>query len=193
MLRVKKISKLLFILFIGILAADFFSKYLAKELLSPIEWYHSVYPFGGIGIFKDFYGISLSLNYVENRGTAWGLLSRYYDLLLIGRSILIGFLILYLFFANQEKQRQFPLVLVISGALGNLLDCFIYGHVIDMIHFVFWGYSYPVFNIADVSICVGAGLLMILSFTNQQAASFPSSFSSSKKFDFPGSPPKGFR
>ncbi len=193
MFKTKRMSKYLFVLFIIGIAADFFSKYLAKELLSPMDWFHPAYPYGGLGLFKDWYGISLSLNYVENRGTAWGLFSRYFDGLLVGRSILVLFLIIYLFFINQDKQKQIPLVLVITGALGNILDGFIYGHVIDMIHFVFWGYSFPVFNIADVCICLGAGWLMILSFIQKKSSSVPTSFIPPKKFDFPGSPPKGFK
>lgn len=47
--------------------------------------------------------------------------------------------------------------LVIGGALGNLSDRVLRGHVIDFIHVEHW----PVFNVADVAICVGVGLLMI--------------------------------
>jgi signal peptidase II len=60
--------------------------------------------------------------------------------------------------------------LVLGGALGNLLDRmfragdpgFLGGHVVDFIDVQFW----PIFNVADIGICVGAGLLAILSFRN---------------------------
>ena len=49
------------------------------------------------------------------------------------------------------------------GALCNILDYFFYGHVIDMLHFVFWGYDYPVFNVADSFICIGVFWLFFAS------------------------------
>jgi signal peptidase II len=47
--------------------------------------------------------------------------------------------------------------LVLGGAIGNLSDRALRGHVIDFIHVNYW----PVFNVADIAVCVGAGLLMI--------------------------------
>jgi signal peptidase II len=49
----------------------------------------------------------------------------------------------------------------VGGALGNLWDRFNYGHVIDFIQVYVSHYSWPVFNIADSAICVGAVMLFI--------------------------------
>lgn len=50
--------------------------------------------------------------------------------------------------------------LIMGGATGNLIDYFRFGYVIDMFHFTFWGYSFPVFNFADAAISIGALCLL---------------------------------
>ena len=52
-------------------------------------------------------------------------------------------------------------VCVIGGAMGNVIDRFVHGHVIDFLLFYWQSYYYPAFNVADSFICVGAGLLII--------------------------------
>jgi signal peptidase II len=52
------------------------------------------------------------------------------------------------------------LVLTIGGALGNLFDRIVHGHVIDFIQLHAGGYYWPAFNVADSAICIGAALLV---------------------------------
>ena len=47
------------------------------------------------------------------------------------------------------------MTLILAGAISNVIDTFVYGHVVDMIHFTFWGYDYAVFNLADSAVCLG--------------------------------------
>ena len=51
--------------------------------------------------------------------------------------------------------------LILAGALGNLLDRLLLGHVIDFIDFYYTHYHWPAFNIADSAICIGAFLLFV--------------------------------
>lgn len=148
---------------IFILAADLISKYYIATTIPLTSGARYWYPFGGIGVFDNFYGVQFSINHVTNRGAAWGLFSEYQDVLFYFRVALVVGLIVYLLFLNKREEWRMPLVLIVAGALGNILDIFIYGHVIDMFHFVFWGYDYPVFNVADASICIGIGWLMLQS------------------------------
>ena len=126
-----------------------------------MSWFYPVYPYGGVAVFENFLGISFSLNYVQNRGSAWGLFSDYQIPLFIARSILVASLIVYQLFFLKKSAHAFPLTMVIGGAICNLVDVVCYGHVIDMFHFNLWGYHYPVFNFADISICIGVGLLAL--------------------------------
>jgi signal peptidase II len=123
-----------------------------------------VYPFGGIGVFKDWYGIDFSIVHVINRGAAWGIFSSMQEYLLYVRVAIIGGLLAYLVFGRTSSYRKFSLMLVTTGALGNVIDYFVYGHVVDMFYFIFWGRSYPVFNLADSVIFTGILLLIIEGF-----------------------------
>ena len=150
----KRYLKLLFI-FLVLIALDIISKNLVYQNINKMSWMHPFYPYGGIGIFKDFLGISFSINHVENVGAAWGLFSKYPILLFSIRIVIVIGLITYLIFFNKEVKKDVPLTLIISGAFGNILDFIFYKKVIDMFHFNFWGFSYPIFNMADVMITLG--------------------------------------
>ena len=59
-------------------------------------------------------------------------------------------------------------VFILAGAIGNVLDSYIYGHVIDMFHFVFWGRSYGIFNFADAMIFLGGFGLLIATYEKKR-------------------------
>jgi signal peptidase II len=161
--RSASLSFLLLGLGLAILLLDQLTKGLVDAYLPVIEYQHYFYPYGGIGVFKNFAGVEFSINHMTNEGAAWGLLSHYQLPLIILRLGLIAGLITYLLIYNRENSWRFPLILIIAGAVGNVVDYFVYGHVVDMFHFVFWGYDFPVFNLADSAISVGVFLLFILS------------------------------
>lgn len=147
-----------------VFVVDLITKFLTQEYL-PLSYHHAYfYPYGGIGMFKNFLGIEFSINHAVNRGAAWGVLSEYQTYLLIVRILFVVGLFAYLLFFNENNSKQIPLVLILAGALGNICDYFFYGQVIDMFHFIFWGYDYPIFNVADSAIFIGIVWLFILSF-----------------------------
>ncbi len=145
-----------------LLSLDSALKYFVQKNVPRME--EHFYPYGGIGVFENFFGISLSLNYVENKGAAWGSFANYSTLLFYARVFIVLGLIVYLILANLTFKKLFPYWLVITGAIGNILDYIFYGHVVDMIHFVFGSYSFAVFNLADAMISAGILLLIIESF-----------------------------
>lgn len=62
---------------------------------------------------------------------------------------------------KSAKILAIGLALVLGGAMGNVIDRFIYGYVIDFIHVHYADvWHYPVFNIADIGICVGMALVV---------------------------------
>ena len=151
------------ILGFSVLTGDQITKYLTYFYLLPISSYPYDYPYGGIGVFKNFLGIEFSLNHMTNSGAAWGILGEYQLPLLLLRIVLVIGLIVYFFKASFPHLLRIPLALIIAGACGNVLDYFFYGHVIDMFHFVLWGYDFPVFNVADTAICIGISSMLLLS------------------------------
>lgn len=150
-------------LFLLILAVDLVTKECASAWLSHTT--HSfVYPFGGVPVFQNVFGISLSFNYVENTGAAWGMLSEYTLFLLFFRVILVGYLLYTLSTQKKPVLFQLGVVCILSGACGNIIDMLRFGYVVDMIKVVLFGYHYPVFNVADSAIVGGLVALLAAEF-----------------------------
>lgn len=140
---------------------DFFSKayifFLVEKSDTPLP----------IKVFSNFFGIDAEITYAKNEGAAWGMFHQFPELLVLFRLLLIVGLLIYLCFYVHSTRLALPLSCIISGALGNVYDYFHYGYVIDMIHLSFWGYEYPVFNIADSAIFCGALFLIFTTITNK--------------------------
>jgi signal peptidase II len=154
-----------------VLLADIISKFLTQAYLPLMQGAWHWYPYGGIGIFKNFLGIEFSISHQINHGAAWGIFSNFQLPLLYLRIGLIAVLLMYAIVFNRHPSWNYPLALIIAGALGNVIDYFLYGHVVDMLHFVLWGYDFPVFNLADTSIFIGICWLLIASSLEKNAAS----------------------
>ncbi len=102
-----------------------------------------------------------SITYVQNRGAAFSLLS--------GRGLILTALpfiavITAVWYMEKHKKAHWTmfsaLSLIIAGGLGNLIDRVFNGYVTDMFDFQVW----PVFNVADIAICLGCGFLMLYMF-----------------------------
>lgn len=155
-------TKIVAFALLSILALDAVTKYLTVSYLPEMGSQWPIYPYGGIGIFENFLGVEFSITHATNRGAAWGAFADYQYPLLWLRCGLIAAMGGYLCFFNRNRLYELPFILIIAGAIGNVIDNFFYGQVIDMFHFVFWGYDYPVFNVADSAICIGIGSLFLL-------------------------------
>ncbi|MBI3432328.1 MAG: lipoprotein signal peptidase [Hydrogenophilales bacterium] len=73
----------------------------------------------------------------------------------------------------HEPRMAFALALVLGGALGNVIDRVVLGHVVDFLYFHYQGFAWPAFNVADSAITVGAALLIWDSLRGKHAASKP--------------------
>ncbi len=83
----------------------------------------------------------------------------FFTALALGVSV---FLILWLKRLHpSEKLTAIALALILGGAIGNLIDRILYGHVIDFISWYYGEYRWPAFNIADSAITLGATLLIV--------------------------------
>lgn len=162
-MRKKKKNKTFCLIGSFVLMIDMLSKYLVHNYIPRIDGLYS-YPYRGIGIFRDFLGIEFSITHSINKGAAWGLFSDYTIYLLAFRIILLYCFFYYLLHLKNSSSLKLPLTLVIVGGIGNVLDFFIYGHVIDMFFFVFWGYRYPIFNVADASVFIGVCWIIVTLF-----------------------------
>ena len=96
------------------------------------------------------------ITYIENPGAAFGILANHRILFLLLTIAITGIMVyLYLSLRNKKSLAALSLGLVISGAAGNFIDRFLRGTVTDMFDFQIW----PIFNIADICICIGIAIL----------------------------------
>ena len=104
----------------------------------------------------------IDLIYVKNDGGAWGMLGGSTWLLLsLTVIIMLICITLLLKYGTKNKFMFWAISLIIAGGLGNMIDrIFRGGYVVDFLHFTFFD-SFPVFNIADCSIVIGGGMLLL--------------------------------
>lgn len=104
----------------------------------------------------------IDITYVRNTGAAWGMLKDHTWLLIsITTVVMLICIVLILKYGTKNKLLFWAMVLVLSGGIGNMIDrIFKGGRVVDFLHFEFWK-SFPVFNVADCAIVLGAGLLIL--------------------------------
>jgi signal peptidase II len=126
-------------------------------ILHSIKLHHIVH-------ITSFYNITLAYN----RGAAFSLLSTatgWQGWLFSGIALAVsGMMIIWLCrLTRRQWWESIAVSLILGGALGNVSDRFIYGHVIDFIQWHWHSFYWPVFNVADSAICMGATMLVMQS------------------------------
>ena len=109
----------------------------------------------GIILINNF----LKFIYIKNSGAAFGLLNNNIYILLIITIALISYLIYELIKCNN-KLYFFSYLLILCGALGNLIDRVFRGYVVDFISFTLFGREMAIFNVADIYITFGVILFI---------------------------------
>ena len=100
------------------------------------------------------------ITYCRNTGAAWSMFTGKVSILAI-ISLVASFLIIFLLYCSRLKLVSASLGLILAGAVGNLIDRFSLGYVHDFLDFIIFGYDFPVFNVADMCVVIGA-MLMVL-------------------------------
>ncbi|MDH3660669.1 MAG: signal peptidase II [Alphaproteobacteria bacterium] len=101
---------------------------------------------------------------VWNRGVSFGMFNdagAAGPWILSGLAIAVVFGLLYWLRQAETWLSVSALGLVIGGAIGNVIDRFRFGAVVDFLDFHVAGWHWPAFNVADAAICIGAGLLLL--------------------------------
>jgi len=141
----------------AVIVVDFATKLAALEALAPGES-RALTPF-------------LNLVLVFNKGAAFSFLAGaggwqtvFFAAIAVVASVVISVLIV-----RHASNRVLcaGLALILGGALGNLYDRLVYGHVVDFIDVHAVGWHWPAFNVADSGITVGAGILILESFLHR--------------------------
>lgn len=142
------------ILSLAIIVADAWTKWLVS---SRIDLHES------IPLIPDF----LQLVHVRNTGAAFGIGanadSAIVPLLLNLGAIGVFFVVVVYAFraAVTDRVLQAGLHLILGGAIGNLIDRFRLGYVVDFVDVFVKSHHWPAFNVADSAICIGIALLFL--------------------------------
>lgn len=135
-------------IFVAILVLDLVTKYVFDAMLADGN---------EIKIIPYLFNFKL----VHNFGAAWGMMAGK-QVFLIALSLI--FIIIFVVYYIKEKNKTWLLNVtfgfLFAGCVGNLFDRLIFGYVRDFIQFDFWK-SFPIFNFADVALCVGVVLFII--------------------------------
>ncbi|WP_372844449.1 signal peptidase II [Psychrobacter sp.] len=143
-----------YLLSLIVIIFDQWTKWLAETNLTFLE---------PVPVIEPFLNWTLAYNY----GAAFSFLADaggWQKWFFAGLALLMSlFLIGYLIKApRQAKLLSLGLALVLGGAVGNLIDRLLHGHVIDFIHVHYADvWHYPIFNIADIGICIGVAMIVI--------------------------------
>lgn len=142
----------------AVVAADRLSKWAALAWLRPGE---------GLEV-TGFFNLVL----VFNRGAAFSFLADapgWQRPLFIAVALAAAAIVSWMLWRYPARRLlSAGLALILGGALGNLWDRVVYGHVVDFLDFHALGWHWPAFNIADSAISVGAGILIAESFLRKE-------------------------
>ncbi len=148
---------MLFTIPIFIIIVDQITKFLAVKYLKGK---------GAFVIFEDF----LRFYYVENYGAAFGMLKDKRVFFIIVTLLVVFSVVFFIIrYSNVfSKPTKIAMVMLLGGAIGNLIDRIRLGYVVDFISFKLpGGYDFPVFNIADTFIVISTILIMISVLTSE--------------------------
>lgn len=134
----------------ALILADQFTKYIAVVHLKDQP---------AIPIIPDVF----ELNYLENRGAAFGMLQNQKIFFVFVAAIILA-VIAYVLYKTPEKRKytilHVLLVLIASGAVGNMIDRLRLDYVVDFLSFVL--IHFPIFNVADIYVTVATAVLVFL-------------------------------
>ena len=161
-MKSRLIRSLLIVLLIGAnIGCDQVSKTIARD---EIEYRENI----------PVIGDNLILTKVENKGAFLGLGSELPDwqrtilLLILPAIVMVGLLVYLLIKTDISRPNLIGLSFIVGGGIGNLFDRIVYGSVTDFLHMDFEIFRTGIFNMADVSVMVGTGLIFVYSFKKQK-------------------------
>lgn len=137
---------------LGVIIVDLWTKYLVIQNFALHE---------SLPVMPHF-----NLFYARNYGAAFSFLANHdgwQTYFFLGLAIIISAALAVMLYKNRANQKlsNSAYALIIGGAIGNAIDRFYHGFVVDFLDF-YWGTAhFATFNVADIAISVGAGLLVL--------------------------------
>ncbi len=143
----KKIEMLILLLIIGL-------DQLTKSWIESILQLHE-----SIELIPGFF----SLTYARNTGAAWSMLAGQMTFFIVLTSVVLcGLIWLMVKTPKESTWTRISFSLIMGGAIGNFIDRISFGYVRDFLDFIIFGYDFPIFNVADMALCIGVALLALV-------------------------------
>ena len=143
----KKIEILILLLIIGL-------DQLTKSWIESILQLHE-----SIELIPGFF----SLTYARNTGAAWSMLAGQMTFFIVLTSVVLcGLIWLMVKTPKESTWTRISFTLIMAGAIGNFVDRLSFGYVRDFLDFILFGYDFPIFNVADMALCIGVALLALV-------------------------------
>ena len=158
----------LFVISSALIVIDQYTKFMIT-LHIPLSY--------SINVVEGFF----NLTHVRNSGVAFGIFSEQnsqlkpYLLIFVSIIAIIAILVIFHQTGKEKRMVQGALVLVFSGAIGNLIDRVLHKEVIDFIDIFFNNRHWPAFNVADACITIGVMLLAVDLLVNSKPFNSPDS------------------
>ena len=151
---------------VGVLVLDILSKAWTLRTLAPAPGASPFAPRASVSIIPG----CIRFEYAENTGAAFSLFQNHPGVLTVIACILAGAVLLWsAFLPAAERLNRVALGLIFGGAVGNLIDRFRFGFVVDFIVAYWKTHAWPTFNVADSAICVGIGVFFLASYLQGRA------------------------
>jgi signal peptidase II len=150
--------------------------FLSLDQLTKYFVVKNIAHFGSVDVIPGFFKII----HIHNKGAIFGFFSHSNSSLVLfllkaSSLVALGFVLYYFLKAPiSDRFMNFSLALILAGALGNQVDRFSRGFVVDFLDFSFWGWHWPTFNVADMCISTGAVLLAFIFFFKRGPQCSPS-------------------
>ncbi len=135
--------------FLIIIAAVVLDQIIKKTVVSAMSLYDTV------PVLQDVFHIT----YIHNTGAAFSMMEGMRALLIILPAVMVVGAVAYMFIKRKTGHplMMTSVALIAGGGIGNLIDRAVLGYVVDYLDFR----VFPIFNLADICVCVGCGLLIL--------------------------------
>lgn len=154
------------------------AKYLILGLVSVVvlvlDQVTKVYINRTMQLYQSFPVIDglFNITYLRNKGAAFSFLSTFAYrrgfFIMVSLIAVVAILVAYRKLRDDQRLAAFSLGLILSGAIGNLIDRARLGEVIDFLDVYWQSHHWPAFNVADSAICVGVFLLAVDMFMEER-------------------------
>ena len=132
-----------------IVATDAMTKTLSSSLLAYGQ---------RVEVWENFFWFTN----VHNTGAAWSLLAGQWSFFIAVSFIALVAMVVFFIKSNPHQTvYRYALLVLFAGTLGNFMDRLFLGYVRDFLSFNLFGYMFPVFNVADIALNVGVGLMIL--------------------------------